>query len=201
MKKLFLTPILLSATILSYGQTINFGLKAGINYSIFHYNGAYAPATPHYLTGFNAGAVIDIGLPGFLIQPGLLYSAKGEKYTQVVIAADPADNTSYIASNRLNYLELPVNVLYVIKNINFVKVRIGGGPYLGYPISGAVSGSGETNPYTPDKTPDYGLNALLEFDFKNGIMVNAGYQYGLGKANGYTFQNRVISVDVGYMFK
>ncbi|HZY36928.1 MAG TPA: porin family protein [Mucilaginibacter sp.] len=205
MKKLYLILALLLATVFSYAQTINFCAKAGINFSTLYLNTPNSAGNGQYIAGFNAGAIVDIGFANFLIQPGLLYSVKGQK-VEVFIGDGNQQGPSVVSgTERLNYLELPVNFLYVIKEIKFAKVYVGGGPYVGYGLSVSVSADGKTTSYSFNKfqsNPDYGLNALLGAEFKNRILVDAGYGFGLGNvSDGNTLQNRVISVSVGYMIK
>jgi len=205
MKKLYLILTLLFATFCSYGQTINWGAKAGINFATLYLNTPNTAGNGQYIVGFNAGVIVDIGFANFLIQPGLLYSEKGEKVEVFIDDGNGPGPSVVSGAERLGYLELPVNFLYVIKEIKFAKVYIGGGPYIGYGLSVSVYADGKTTSYSFNKfqsNPDYGLNALLGAEFKNRILVNAGYGFGLGNvSDGNTLQNRVISVSVGYMIK
>ena len=128
MKKAFLSLLCLMGIIsFSLAQSINVGIKAGVNFSKLAASSGGLTLTSSSTTGFHVGAVVDLGFDNWSLQPGLLYSTKGGTYGS---AADGGT-----AKLTLNYVEVPVNLLY---NIPLVvgKVFIGGGPYFGYGISG-----------------------------------------------------------------
>lgn len=193
----------------SLAQSINVGIKAGVNFSKLAASSGGLTLTSSSTTGFHVGAVVDLGFDNWSLQPGLLYSTKGGTYGS---AADGGT-----AKLTLNYVEVPVNLLY---NIPLVvgKVFIGGGPYFGYGISGkgtttgafTSTGSGtETQNLTfgsgpgDTKNPDYGVNFIGGFRFNTGLSFSVGYGLGLGNLSNdssATIKNNVVSVSVGYFF-
>jgi len=206
MKKLYLILILLSLSTFTFAQTINYGVKAGLNLSTLSLRSPGFPNLGENTTGWNMGVIADFGFSTFSIQPGLFYSTKGDKVVALLVNNNQQSAGVLTGINKLYYIELPVNILYKIKLIPGTNIHLGGGPYLGYGISNSLSVNGGTvSPAfsTHYKNPDYGLNFILGAELENKFIVDAGY--GLGLANlsgeGTTLQNRVISFSVGYLFK
>jgi hypothetical protein len=205
MKKLLFTIALLTVTALTFAQTINFGIRAGLNLSKQSADNAnnYGASS---LAGFNAGGIVDIGFKSFSIQPGVFFSTKGEKNTP------EGENIAY--KTTLNYIEVPVNLLYKSTIAAKTNIHFGGGPYIAYGLSENVTANGQ--PYSTNNTfnfknPDYGVNFIAGLTL-NHLIIDAGY--GLGVANllsqtiihesgssDVTIKNRVISLSVGYLFR
>src|SRR5579871_5522137 len=101
MKKLLLTLILATGISAAFSQTVNFGIKAGLNLSeLTHVNQADYGSSQ--LAGFNAGGIVNIGFANFSIQPGIFYSIKGEKDSKEFVT----ENQAYISSKlELDYIE------------------------------------------------------------------------------------------------
>lgn len=184
MKKTLLLFCLIGIICSANAQTVKFGIKAGVNFSseTASYSGASMASDSH--TGFHFGAVADIPLGDFSIQPGLLYSGKG------------------ITNATFSYIEVPVNLLYHIK-AGVGKVFIGAGPYLAYGISVSNGLSfGSTNDKVAN--PDYGLGGLAGYRFDTGFFFSASRELGLANlvnnGNGIADKNRVTSISIGYFF-
>src|ERR1700710_1203732 len=137
MKKiLLLLSILFSIS--TYGQTVNYGITAGLNYTNLSGNGdIYYSSNKQYLVGFRAGGLIDIGYKAFSIQPGVLFAAVGGQEKDPY--PDINGTTTYIFNKVvLDYVEIPVNFLFRTKARNG-SFFIGGGPYAALAISGKLS--------------------------------------------------------------
>lgn len=65
MKKLVLTLLFAAGISTAFSQTVNFGIKAGLNLSELVYKNSNELGNS-FLTGFNAGGIVDIGFPIFL---------------------------------------------------------------------------------------------------------------------------------------
>ena len=209
MKKTLLLLCLTSFISFSYAQSLNFGIKAGVNFSKLSASASGVTLTSSTSTGFHIGGVVDIGFESWSLQPGILYSTKGGTYGS---AADGGT-----AKLTLNYIEVPVNILYNIP-VGVGKIFVGGGPYFGYGISGTgtttgaftSTGSGtESQNLTfgsgpnDTKNPDYGVNFLGGIRFEKGFAVSVGYGLGLGNLSNDSsgsIKNNVISVSAGYFF-
>ena len=223
-KKLLTLGIIVSIASAVQAQSIKLGIKGGYNLAkLVEKMDGVTVSTENY-SGFMAGAYVDLKLGIISIQPGLVYSSKGGKLFSSYSYSD--GSATYEGSQKakvsLNYLEVPVNLLYhvpiVVGNIYF-----GAGPYAAMGLSGKQSysvsgnfpaieeydfdghnekvtfGSGEDDV----KRIDYGLNAQAGLRLKGGL--DLGINYGLGLANisndsDYKTRNRVWSFTVGYFF-
>ncbi|WP_426672079.1 porin family protein [Mucilaginibacter sp. McL0603] len=209
MKKILLTICLFSATItIGFAQSLNFGIKAGLNLSNQSINPSGSVDTKN-LTGFHAGVIIDIGLKNFSIQPGLFFTTKGQVTPVNLEMQTGVDRGTFNAKEVLNYIEVPVNLLYHIKAGPVVNIYFGGGPYLAYGISGHGTEPGSFPTYTVHfdsngyKNPDYGVNFVAGIELSKKILIDANYGLGLGnlsREEGLTIRNRVIGISVGYLF-
>lgn len=208
---------LIGLTIFSYAQTATLGIKAGVNFSSLSVStGGSSSST----TGFNVGAIADFNVAKDLsIQPGVFFTTKGGS------AESNTTSGSYTTHSKedltLNYLEVPVNVLYHIP-VSAGKIFVGGGPYIALGLSGkdkysasATSGSSSSSASgdidvtfgssSGDvKNPDFGINFMGGIKLQNNLLFSIGY--GLGLANlsnmsGTTTQNRSFNLSVGYFFK
>jgi len=135
---------------------INFGIRAGLNFTNFYMIGKEGNRIDLISTikpGFQLGIVAEYPINrAFSIQSGLLFAQHGEKiYPFIKRPAswvdfqgnsieykhefDRFENTKLIMN--LNYLQLPVNVQYKFDFGN-INLLLHAGPYLGYGISGKI---------------------------------------------------------------
>jgi hypothetical protein len=211
MKKFILTIALAIATTITFAQGINFGLKGGANFSILSYD----PHSNSFQPGFNAGAIVDINLNKNLsLQPGIFYTTKGEKINNDEVLIDGSFEGTVTTHIKLNYIQMPVNLLYHINAGRATSIYLGGGPYFAYGVGGSVTDGQVTDPVhfsgAPDiftpltyKNPDIGIGLLAGVQLAKRFLVDAGYDYGLTNISngGADFANRVIHVSVGYLFR
>src|SRR5690349_9275112 len=97
--------------------------------------------------GAHAGFMADLRFSeksNFYFQPGVLFFTKGRNYktpsvdSSVVfkrpLLSDSVVNTTY-AENRkqyLNYIDIPLNIVYKIKLAKKINFILGGGPYVSF---------------------------------------------------------------------
>jgi len=221
MKKILLIICLAAVSAGVSAQSVNFGLKAGLNLSTMR----ISPGDPDYTTsnksGYHLGVVADISLQNFSLQPGLYYITKGQKFSgqSAFYGGDGFGTITEKGTVRLDYLELPVNLIYNLKVAPDVKIYFGAGPYLGYGLSGKtqaafssdnMSGTFEKNitfsgnqpsDYT---NPDYGLNFIVGERLKH-FSIDVNYSLGLAnvvpKEQGSKFKNSAAGISIGYWFK
>jgi hypothetical protein len=195
----------------AYGQAkeLVYGLKAGINYS----NMVSKNNNGNIETGFKAGLLfggtVDYLLTKkILLQSGLIISGKGCKYIMNTIKV------------KLNYLEIPVNVLYKLK-IKPLYIILNGGPYVGLAAAGKYKAKdkifGTTENPSNKSTINFGTGKndkfrRFDFGFNTGAGVEynsiyAGLQFGFGlfnvaanNDNGAVDKNYVFSISFGYKF-
>jgi hypothetical protein len=144
-------------------------------------------------TGFHLGLVLNAPLSkGISIQSGLLFSQKGFNIFL----------NGYDISATYNYIEVPINL-----RINVTKrLFIGGGPYLGYALSGTITtgkqsedikfGSGN------GKRSDFGVNILAGIEIAEGFTISGNYSLGLSNISedSQTIKNNVIGISLTKLF-
>lgn len=178
-----------SASLL-FAQGAKFGLKGGLNVSTLSNNSGSEMGSR---LGFHGGLLAHIHLsPQWGIQPELVYSSQGAKYTV----------TDGEHSLGLNYLNLPVQVQYMFDN----GFRVQTGPQIGFLTSVQDKRDGtETGFFTSDdfKSVDVSWSAGLGYLTYSGFGVDARYNFGLNNINDAgtaVRRNNVFQVGVFYMF-
>lgn len=179
----FLLIILLPGMVAS-AQSIKPGLVAGVNFqNINGKNQTGGKLENDLLTGYHFGVNVFIPLaPEIGFQPGVLYSSKGAVFTQ-----NPE------STYRINYLEVPLNILYrgQLGN-NFILLGLG--PYAAFGVGGnLIVGDLKTslefdndiaiwNP-TVVRRFDAGANIFAGYELGNGLLLQLNAQLGLVKIN------------------
>lgn len=201
----------LSAT----AQDRKFGILAGVNFQNLNGKNVYGDKLENGLVlGYHAGVNVQIPISSEIyFQPGLSFYTKG------------AVVKSFIPANpkiRLNYIELPLNLLYRGQlGDNFVL--LGFGPYVGYAISGKIiSGStkesitfrNSLDVNTPGgvtymRSFDAGANIFAGYELSGGIYVTIDAGLGLLNINPSdsritndksTLKNTGFGISLGYRF-
>lgn len=160
------------------------------------------------------GVVLQAGLGSVAIRTGVNFLQSGVKLKGTVPGGD-----NFEAATRINYVQLPVNLLYVAK-AGGLQLYFGGGGYFNYAVSGQSVISGQVNGQPmkvtddlfksddPDdvafKRTDYGLSVLAGVRLPGGLFANVGYQYGLNNIGGdedNVYKNRGLQLSIGYFFR
>jgi OOP family OmpA-OmpF porin len=165
--------------------------------------------------GFTANLAFKQG-SNLFFQPGLIYYNKGRKFAarfDTTVSTTLAINSS----EHLNYLELPLNVVYKFQLGRNAKFIIGAGPYLSFFYTGKLKTEtiSKTGDYDVDEnkdpavgdgpgkyaTMDYGANGLAGFEFGR-VFLTANYSRGLKdfyKPDGYsgTLKHQVMGITLG----
>lgn len=223
MKKMFLLGVVTVIATASFSQ-VRFGAQVIGNAGNASFKSPEIKNSKSALQpGFGAGIAADIAISNkFSIRPSLNFLQKKnrEEYQIPVFG-----NKQFKVNSNLNYLELPVNVVYKIP-VNNMTAYVGAGPSVGYGISGKikvngwdyVEGEGE-NPgeivaakqtldaFKKENKGGAGMqrfevsaNALAGVEFKNGLYINAGYMAGLTNLiKEQTYKHRSILLTVGFM--
>ena len=192
-KKILILPFIFLSFCLSIDAQpiINFGAKAGVNYSTFMGEGADASGAligPHAGGLVNFAATNDQGFFKYVVQAEILYSMQGAKSGN--------DKTA------LSYINVPIMVQRYIDASGFY---IETGPQAGFLITAKqkVDGS-QTDVKSELKTFDFSVNFGLGYRFKQGIGIGARYGLGITPINKseswYDFKNAVISAGLFYVF-
>lgn len=200
MKNIFLSVVtVMGFAIISQAQ-FKVGIKAGGNLSNQNSNVASGTKliSKDAFRGYHAGLVGDVQVFNNLsLQPQLLYTQKGAKYTNTVGGQE--------TKLTIRSIEMPVNVLYKME-MPFGKLIAGGGPVVSYGFGGKMEQNGQTKKlYSGDmkdwKRIDVSANAIAGVEFKNGIFTTVNYQMGLKDINksAANSKNRSVSLSVGYL--
>ena len=190
MKKISLMFCALVLTSAVFAQGAKFGLKGGLNVSTLTNNEGNEMGSR---LGLHAGALAHIHLSkNFAIQPELVYSSQGAKYTV----------TDGEHSLGLNYINLPLQLQYMFDN----GFRIQTGPQAGFLVNVNDKRDGtETGFFTSDdfKSVDFSWSAGLGYLTYSGLGVDARYNFGLNNVNdagSAVRRNNVFQVGIFYMF-
>ncbi len=173
--------------------------------------------------GAKLGGVADLSLDKhFYLQSGLYFSMKG---TNVTTHFDGRPYTNSVIDQkghyRINYLELPLNILFKTGVQGKGRFFFGGGAYAGYgpkskgntKITGYLdAGAGNVTPVdtTVSQKTDMGkgswdVGALVNagFEWYNGLFIRANYEIGvknLDSQAGFVQKTRAVTLSVGYYF-
>lgn len=192
-KKLLLILSLIAFSFASKAQT-RLGFKGGVNFANVTISTSGFSISPGSITSFHVGGVLESRLSDrIVVQPNLLFSQKG-------FLTEISGGSTKIT---LNYLELPVNFLYEASDY----FTIGGGPYLGYALSGkSVSNGVTTDAEFGDggmKRTDFGLNLTAGYEVLDGLIISANYSFGLANiadTNDGSIKNKVIGISITKLF-
>jgi hypothetical protein len=165
-------------------QDIHWAVQGGLNLSggIAKETGVTIKGSPSL--GYALGVLADIPLPNakWSVRPGLTFQHEASN-------ADIFDNGTYI---RVNYFNLPIDVVY---HPDFAEKRwvFGLGPWLAYGLSGKYTQDGATfkidfgsSDLNDAHRLDFGLEALVGYQLKPGMMLTAKFDFGLKDVSAQT---------------
>ncbi len=182
MKNLFTTCLLAAglagaATPAQAQATVTFGPRLGINSSSFSYSG-----TPQQfdevkrVVGVQVGATANIGFGKLAFQPSVMFTQRGAKLKSAGQALNDGLPFTYAvsASPKLNYIELPLNVVYTTGGDHGFEVFAG--PYVALGVGGSGSYSVSVNTTDPDLAfynGDYPGSLQVEYGTRQNANDNA----------------------------
>lgn len=204
MKKLSLLTVCMLIGMIAQAQDLRFGAKAGFGIHSFALQNLSDGGTR---LGLQIGLVSEIGLENaglserFALQPEVLFTTKGGKYTA---------NTTEV-KERLSYIDIPV--LFKYKPLETVSLYAG--PQLSFLTKGKYKydRGGDNNTIVNRDAfnkVDYGLAVGTGIGFAN-LVVDVRYNLGLGNVLGNRIiqneiledikaRNRGIQLSVAYFF-
>jgi hypothetical protein len=202
------------------------GIKGGWNLSTLTVSNRGSIDRDQSLSGYNIGVIVDLPLvPDVLsLQPGVFYTTKGSKLKSG--DKNNSSTTPYTKyTTRPQYIEVPINFIGKIPVADRVRLFAGIGPYFAYGVAGknkvtttlaGVTTTTESNiKWGSDDNDNVLLNRYHRFDYGGNVQIGAeicdfliSAQYGVGfkrinqrpTGNSEKNQNRVFSVNVGYLF-
>lgn len=177
-------------------QSLSFGLRAGTSLSNYRLGGDMKSFKYKMGIGGSVGGFVKYDLNSkFALQSGIDLYYKSSKPESNIGAADKLKTFG---------IEIPVYGVFR-KDLRKGKAFIGAGPYLGYGLSAKFDGvnlyskSNEAGPAM--KRFDYGIGAIIGYDFSEDWQINAGYQLGLSdlnKGSGGSMKSQGLSLRVVY---
>jgi len=181
------------ATILMTGtvkaQHVNFGIKAGLNLYTINSDDNTDFNTK---AGFHAGVIGHIHLARqFAVQPEILYSAQGAKYTSEGVETKV----------NLGYINIPVMVQYMFNN----GFRLQAGPQVGFLVHAKTKTSDVSADIKSNlNNIDFALGAGVGYvNPRSGFGIDARYNLGLSNINDegpVKSTNRGFQLGLFYLF-
>ncbi len=166
-------------------KEVDFGIKAGANYSNFIFGKdipSEFPANFNGKIGFHVGGFLKLSLTNdLLLKPELLFSTQGAKYeiTLVSLNPDPFFTDNYKADIKENLILLPLMSDYYFNESFDIEF----GPQLGYVISKDISENRATVKDANYDKFEIGLNLGLGYNFGKMYRVGLRYNYGIMERN------------------
>ncbi|MFI5133288.1 MAG: porin family protein [Chitinophagales bacterium] len=210
-KTLFTTVVIFLFISFVSAQSTRYGFSFGATYANMTEKTGGTTTNGSYKFGATFGIVVDVPMQkGGSFQTGVNFTQKGTKDQASFLGA------SGTVTNVLNYIEVPMNVVF--------KFKSSGGKFLaGAGISGSLGFFGKsTNTKNGIETVsylnfgnnsgdnlkgiDFGINGLVGYEFKNNWSVAAGYYRGIiNVISGGTaidkLTNNFFSLRFGYFLK
>ena len=192
----------------------SFGIYGGINFQ--NINGKDAGGdklTNSLVTKFHIGVNEELPIaPEFYFQVGIQFMGKGTKGNVQYI--DDAGSHTITRKVNLNYLEMPLNLVYK-PLVGSGHLILGFGPYFGYAATGRTEFTGDFAPEDTDiqfiktapqsdrnnlvyfKRLDVGANFMVGYQFQNGINLVLNSQLGLVPINSKT-ESKLVNKNTGF---
>ncbi|MFO7674302.1 MAG: porin family protein [Lutibacter sp.] len=184
MKKIILVAVIAISSFVGVNAQTSFGAKAGLNVA----NLSGDVTDNEALIGFNLGVFAEIALAdSFYLQPELLYSTQGAKFSESGIDADL----------NLNYIIIPLMFKYDVANRFYLEA----GPQLGFLVLAEVLDQDVKDEF---ESVDFGANFGLSYGFTEKLFAQARYNIGLSNiakdSGNDKISNTVLSFSLGYKF-
>lgn len=189
---------LMALFLLSSCACHRFGVKTGMNLASI--NGDDTDNLDSRVAFFFGGFAELCVTDEFSVQPELLYSMQGAKYSE---------SEGYDGKFKFDYLNIPVMGRYYVSDAFSIEA----GPQIGFLLSakdeydligGGESGEEDVKDWV--SSTDFGANVGLGYQFENGLNLGARYYLGLSNINDfdgsddYKNQNGVLQISVGFRF-
>lgn len=182
MKKIIFLVAALAGSFAMQAQGIDFGIKAGANFSNFS-----GDLDSDGITNFHAGAVVELNLiPTFSIQAEGLFSSQGAKYKEDGVIGVTKDIN-------LDYISVPVMAkFYLLPD----RLSVMAGPQFSFLVKDAKKDF-------ESKSFDMAAAGGVELKIFAGLFAQARYTIGLNNVSDVSdvdVKNNVFQLSVGYFF-
>lgn len=192
MKKLLLIVCVAVFTMSAQSQELRFGVKGGLNMASI---GGDNASSFKGRTSFHIGGLVEIPISEkFAIQPELLYSLQGAKFS----------NQGATETYKLSYINVPVMAKYYIID----GLAAEAGPQFGILLSAKDDYSSQGQSGTVDikdqlNTLDIGLGFGASYRLDMGVFFGLRYNFGLANIvseGNAKLHNNVFQISAGYTF-
>lgn len=205
MKKIILSAMAALITAGAANAQIRFAPEVGLNLSSVGGKSAGASMNSGMNIGARIGAVADIGITDHIfVRPGIQFSMMGGKNGDLKYGTEDA-------TLAINYIQVPVNLLYKLNGAGEGGLYFGLVPYFGYALGGKHKiGSesksleiGSDEAKDDIKALDLGAGIKVGYELPMGLYVDAAFIQGLanlvpGGNSDNKMTNRNITIGVGY---
>lgn len=192
--------LIFSSQLSAQDNPVSVGFKAGTSLSNYRSNGNMKGFDSKMSIGGSVGGFIKYDVSqNFALQSGI------DVYYRTSKLESATDKTS--SKIKSFGVELPVYGI-LQGELGGGKAFIGAGPYVGYGISTKSNGvnlfknNGEAGKPNTNRF-DYGLGAIIGYDFDKNWQINANYQFGLAdlhKGKGGSMKSHGASIGLAYKF-
>lgn len=183
-------------------QTISGGVKANANMSNFFLSDLVGESTMK--VGASLGGFVKMEFTeNFALQPELMFHYKSSEMKNLF--GEGKSDYEYWG------MEIPIYAVGQMQ-LGTGKGYIGVGPYVGLGFDAKYK-KGDVDLYKKDNATDksamnrwdFGVGAILGYEFNNGVMINAGYQIGLidnldAMKDDASMRTQTVSLGIGYRF-
>jgi len=159
MKKMMIVPLML-VSLITFAQTFQPGIKAGVNISNFT-GGDFNTVEHKALVGFHGGGLLRFKFDHFVIQPEVVFSSQGAKIK----------DSSFEANYKISYVNIPVLLQYETDGGFYVEA----GPQFGFKVSENIPNSSVEH---FAKSTDLSIALGLGYISKIGLGVGGRYTSG-----------------------
>ncbi|MBS1615532.1 MAG: PorT family protein [Bacteroidetes bacterium] len=205
MKKIIIASM---AALLSAGfasAQVGIAPELGLNLASISGKGGGNSMNSGMLPGARIGGMVELGLTkNIYLRPGLQFSMMGGKGGDLKVL-----NNDLTMS--INYILIPINVLYKLGKAGDGRFYAGLEPYLGFALGGKYKVSGSTTDLKiggdagkDDVKPlDFGAGVKVGYELPMGLYFDVAYLLGItnnlpGGNSDNKMSNRNISIGVGY---
>jgi hypothetical protein len=173
---------------------ISLGAKGGLNLAKLNFESSGGSSAGDFWARYHLGVFADFRFNKFSIQPEILYSRQGNKFS------DPSLETRV----NLEYVSVPVLFKwYLSKGFN-----LQGGPQMSIMARGAleVQSNGSTASVDLDDSYhkfDWAMCLGIGWEAPSGLVTNVRYNLpinNISKVDNVAIHNQVIQLSVGYKF-
>ena len=221
MKKFFLFIICSILMLQNVNAQVGYAPEVGVNFSNMKFEPIYGftSASTSGLVGPRFGGIVDLDMgPHIYLQPGAFFSSKGATRNFSYSYKDTAQTVN--ETLRLNYIEVPINVLFKTGLQGDARFFFGLGIDLEYVVGGSDKlhdfGNNGVDSFNLNQTSkvagqglvanfDIGLNFTLGYELPSGFYVRGYYTLGVSDISlysdmGESDKNYAAGASIGYFF-